>query len=124
MRVCGASILSWLIHARLRLFRVQYLPVTRGGDEVQAAVHPVVRHLPPVYTGFSIEEVFKLTVDVVDDRLPAERKKRRIDQRLSQMQRLRNHCITACKNRFKTIIYSTQYDFIFYLRICNAPKIP
>ncbi len=62
------------------MFGVQYLPVTRGGDEVQAAVHSVVRHLPPVYPGFSIEEVFKLTVDVVDDRLPAERKKRRIDQ--------------------------------------------
>jgi len=53
---------------------VQYLPVTRGGDEVQAAVHPVVRHLPPVDTRFSIQEVFKLTVDVVDDWLPAEKR--------------------------------------------------
>lgn len=75
--------------------RVQYPPVTRGGDEVQAAVHPVVRHLPPVYPGFGIEEVFKLTVDVVDDRLPAERKKRRTDEKQRQMQRLRSHCITT-----------------------------
>lgn len=71
--VCGASILSWLIHARLHLRRVQYIPVTRGGNEVQATVHPVVRHLPPVNTGFSIQEVLKLTVDVVDDWLPAEK---------------------------------------------------
>lgn len=46
--------------------------MTRWGDKVQTAVHPAVRHLAPVDPRLCVEVVLKLTVDVVDDRLPAE----------------------------------------------------
>lgn len=44
--------------------------MTRGGNKVQAAVDPIVRHLSSVDTGLGIQEVFKLVVDVIDNRLP------------------------------------------------------
>lgn len=50
---------------------LQYLPMSRRGDEVQAALHSVVWHLPPVDPGLCVEEIFELAVDVVGDRLPA-----------------------------------------------------
>ena len=50
----------------------QYLPVSRGGDEVQAAVDSVVGHLASVHPGLGVEVILELAVDVVDDRLPAE----------------------------------------------------
>lgn len=50
------------------------LPVSRRGDEVQAALHSVVWHLPSVDPGLGVEVILKLTVDVIDDRLPAEDK--------------------------------------------------
>lgn len=45
--------------------------MSRRSDEIQAAVHPVVRHLPSVDPGLCIEVVFEFTVDVINDRLPA-----------------------------------------------------
>lgn len=45
--------------------------MSRGGDEIEAAVHPAVRHLTAVDAGLCVEVILKLTVDVVDDRLPA-----------------------------------------------------
>lgn len=50
---------------------MQYSPVSRGGDKVQAAVHPVVRHLSSVDTRLCVKVILKLTVDVIDHRLPA-----------------------------------------------------
>ena len=47
--------------------------MTGGGNEVEAAVHPVVWHQSAVHPGLCIEEVLTLAVDVVDDRLPAAR---------------------------------------------------
>lgn len=47
--------------------------MARGGDEVQAAVNPVVWHQSSVHPGLRIQEVLTLTVNVVNDRLPAER---------------------------------------------------
>lgn len=51
---------------------LQYLPMPRRSDEIQAALHSVVRHLPSVDPGLCVEVILKLAVDVVDDRLPAE----------------------------------------------------
>jgi len=48
-----------------------YVPVSGGGDEVEAAVHPVVWHQSAVDPGLGVQEVLALGVDVVDDRLPA-----------------------------------------------------
>lgn len=53
---------------------MQYSPVSRGGDEVQAAVHSIVRHLSSVDTRLGVEVILKLTVDVIDHRLPAAAK--------------------------------------------------
>lgn len=58
---------------------MQYSPVSRGGDEVQAAVHSVVRHLPSVDPRLCVEVILKLTVDVVDHRLPAATGKKEMD---------------------------------------------
>ena len=44
----------------------------RWSDEVQATLYSVVRHLPSVDPGLCVEVILKLTVDVVDDWLPAE----------------------------------------------------
>lgn len=44
--------------------------MARGGDKVQAAVDPIVRHLSSVDTGLCVQEVLKLIVNVVDNRLP------------------------------------------------------
>lgn len=44
--------------------------MTRGGNKVQAAVDPIVRHLSSVDTGLSVQEVLKLIIDVVDNWLP------------------------------------------------------
>lgn len=49
----------------------QYLPVSRGGDEVQAAVDSVVWHGSAVHSGLCVQEVLALTVNVVYDWLPA-----------------------------------------------------
>lgn len=46
-------------------------PVSRGGDEVQAAVNSVVGHLPPVNARLCVQVVLKLAVDVIGHRLPA-----------------------------------------------------
>lgn len=46
-------------------------PVPRRCNEVQAAVNPVVGHLPPVNTRLCIQEILELAVDVIDDGLPA-----------------------------------------------------
>ena len=57
---------------------LQYAPVARGGDEVQAAVHPVIWHLSSVHPRFSVQEILTLAVDVVDDWLPAAGGKERV----------------------------------------------
>lgn len=49
-----------------------YLPMPRRSDEIQAALHSAVWHQPSVDPGLCVEVVLKLTVDVVDDRLPAK----------------------------------------------------
>lgn len=46
--------------------------MSRRSDEVQAALHSAVRHQPPVDPGLRVEVILELTVDVVDDGLPAE----------------------------------------------------
>lgn len=48
------------------------VPVAGWSDEVKAALHPAVGHLPPVDAGLSVQIVLELAVDVIDDRLPAE----------------------------------------------------
>lgn len=45
--------------------------MSRWRDEVQAAVDSVVWHGPAVHPGFCVQEVLALTVNVVDDWLPA-----------------------------------------------------
>lgn len=45
--------------------------MSRRSNEVQAAVNSAVGHLAPVHPGLRVQVVFKLAVDVVDDRLPA-----------------------------------------------------
>ena len=54
-----------------RPYQLQYLPMSRGGDEVEAAVHSVVRHLSSIDPGLWVEVILKLTVDVINDWLPA-----------------------------------------------------
>lgn len=49
-------------------------PVSRGSDEIKAAVDSAVRHLSSVHPWFWVQVVFKLAVYVVDDRLPAAEK--------------------------------------------------
>lgn len=51
---------------------MQYLPMPRWGDEIQTAMHPAVWHLPSVDPRLCIQVILKFTIDVVDDRLPAE----------------------------------------------------
>lgn len=51
---------------------MQYLPMSRWGDEIQTAMHPAVWHLPSVDPRLCIQVILKFTIDVVDDRLPAE----------------------------------------------------
>ncbi len=46
-------------------------PMSWGCDEIQAAVHSAVRHLPSVHTRLCVQIILKLTVDVINDRLPA-----------------------------------------------------
>lgn len=46
-------------------------PVSRGSDEVKAAVDSAVGHLSPVHARLRVQVVLKLAVYVVDDRLPA-----------------------------------------------------
>lgn len=46
-------------------------PVSRGGDEVEAALHSAVGHQSSVHPRLTVEEILKLAVYVVDDRLPA-----------------------------------------------------
>lgn len=41
-------------------------------NKVQAAVYSAVGHLPPVDPRLCVEEVFKLAVNIVRHRLPAE----------------------------------------------------
>ena len=48
-----------------------------GGDEVETAVHSVVGHQASVHPRLRVQVVLKLVVNVVDDRLPAERGTRR-----------------------------------------------
>ena len=50
-----------------------HLPVSGGGDEVETAVHSVVGHQASVHPRLGVQVVLKLVVNVVDDRLPAER---------------------------------------------------
>lgn len=47
--------------------------MSRRRNEVQAAVDSVVGHGPAVHPGLCIQEVLAFTVDVVYNRLPAER---------------------------------------------------
>lgn len=51
---------------------LQYLPMSRWGDEIQAALHSVVGHLTSVDPRLCIEIILKLTVDVINNWLPAE----------------------------------------------------
>ena len=46
-----------------------------GGDEVEAAVHPVVDDVPPVQAALVVQVPLKLLVDVADDGFKAERHK-------------------------------------------------
>lgn len=46
--------------------------MSRWGDEIQTAMHPAVWHLPSVDPRLCIQVVLKFTVNIVDDRLPAE----------------------------------------------------
>lgn len=47
--------------------------MSRGGDEVEAALHSAVGHQSSVHPRLTVEEILKLAVYVVDDRLPAAR---------------------------------------------------
>lgn len=60
---------------------LQCPPVTRRGDEVQAAVHSVIWHLSPVDTWFCIQEVLAFTVDVVDHWLPTNGRERDVKEK-------------------------------------------
>lgn len=46
-------------------------PVAEGRDEVEAAVHPVVRDVASVQPALVAQEALKLVLDVLDDRLEA-----------------------------------------------------
>lgn len=48
-----------------------HAPVTERGDEVQAAVHPVVLDVLPVQATLVTEILLKLLVHIVSDGLPA-----------------------------------------------------
>lgn len=48
-----------------------YTPVSKGGDEVQAAVHPVVLDVLAVEAALITEVLLKLLVHVVGDGFPA-----------------------------------------------------
>lgn len=48
-----------------------YVPVSKGRDEVEAAVHPVVLDVLPVQATLVPEILLKLLVYVVGHRLPA-----------------------------------------------------
>lgn len=50
--------------------RTGHTPVSEGGDEVQAAVHPVVLDILAVEATFITEILLKLLVHVVSDGLP------------------------------------------------------
>ena len=47
--------------------------MSKGGDEVKAAVHPVIDDVPPVQTTLVMQVPFKLLVDVGDDCLETVR---------------------------------------------------
>ena len=47
-------------------------PVSEGGDEVEATVHPVVDDVPSVQTALVMQVPLKLLVDVGDDCFKAE----------------------------------------------------
>lgn len=49
--------------------------MSEGGDEVEAAVHPVVDDVPSVQTTLVVQVPLKLLVNVGDDRLKTERHK-------------------------------------------------
>lgn len=66
----------WMKPSTKKALRVVWIclpdsPMSRGGDEVQAAVDSAVRHLSSIHSGFWVQVVFKLAVYVVDDWLPA-----------------------------------------------------
>lgn len=44
-----------------------YIPVSKGGYEVKAAVNSVIHNVAPVQATLVVEVSFKLIVDVVDD---------------------------------------------------------
>lgn len=48
-------------------------PVPEGGNEVEAAVHPVVDDVPPVQAALVVQVPLELLVDVADDGFKAER---------------------------------------------------
>lgn len=48
-----------------------HTPMSEGGDEVEAAVHPVVLDVLAVEAAFITEILFKLLVYIVSDGLPA-----------------------------------------------------
>lgn len=48
------------------------LPVSKWGNEIKAAVHPVVHYVPSVQPTFIMEVPFKLIVNVLDDGLEAD----------------------------------------------------
>jgi len=49
--------------------------MSKGWDEVEAAVHPVVDDVPPVQTTLVMQVPFKLLVDVGNDGLKTEKHK-------------------------------------------------
>lgn len=61
--------------------QAQYSPVARGGNEVQTAVDPVIRHESSVDPGFRVQEVLAFTVDVVNDRLPTKENTREEEEK-------------------------------------------
>lgn len=63
---------SLILEIQCPVKSLSYIPMSRGSNEVQAAVHSAVWHLASVDTRLCVEVILKLTVDVIDDRLPAE----------------------------------------------------
>lgn len=53
------------------MLRILFLPMSRGGDEVETAVYSAVGHLASVDTWLCVKVILKLAVDVIGDRLPA-----------------------------------------------------
>lgn len=49
------------------------VPVSEGGDEVEAAVHPVIDDVPPVQPTLVVQVPLELLIDVADDGLEAAR---------------------------------------------------